>query len=952
MSEAEVTDKKTNKERIKEIVAGIEDGIQKLFQSEKYFDYLRTMTRFHSYSVNNTVLIHLQMPNASHVAGFNQWKNRFSRHVKKGAKGITIIAPTPFKKKVEEMKLDPDTNEPMYDENGKLIMEEKTIQIPMFKPVKVFDLSQTEGKPLPNLCADLAGDVRQYEAFMEALRRSSPVPIAFQPIEKSMDGYFSRDEQKIVVRTGMSQVQTVCATIHEIGHAMLHNREQAALTAAAGTDKEAPKPKDRNTEEVEAESLSYSVCAYYGIETGSNSFGYIASWSKDKTLPELRASLETITKTANTLITTIDKHFSEICKERGITLSEREEPSTPEQTPEASVVPEQQTSEAPTPAQSAEETPAPSPEDKGNDTPPSQEAPTEEPSAPLADTPEHFSRDYCDYLEQLYNDGKIDNPFSAMSKDELIQGVVTVLREGMFDGTRETLSEAIKHTHDPEASTLMVRMEKLRAQWEESLTFTVEDYPLSKDERDKSSVTMSPPNDPDHKKSKILFIGPTVTCQKLAQELRDGTMTVAQVEALRDQWYEAQARADEIANLPDQQVLYLLDDTQYLHIQTSDAGFDYSLYNAKTLRLLDGGQFSAESTLKHPAQNAMEASFREVCVLQGLEPARKAETPLDMLETIEEANAIPELLPDAEESRNLPDPAITPRMMERYGYTEGDMLPLSKDRALELAEKDLTLFMLYQDGRAEMVFDAEDIENHDGIFGIPSDEWEEVKGEIPPRDVEKRFLDNPKDALLIYQFNDAMPRNRHFESYDRLDGPPLREHYNAVYTADLTDARKINEKLEETFATFNMNRPGDFTGHSLSVGDIVAIKSGGAVSYHYCDSFGFRELPNFNKSQPENYLKNAELAMEDDANMIDGIINNGPKQPTVAELEAQVKAGQTISLMDLANATHAEERKKAPAKQEKTPGKRPSVLARLNEPLRQQTKKQKTAPAKSAERNR
>ena len=187
--ETDGTTKQSNKERIKEIVAGIEDGIQKLFQSEKYFDYLRTMSRFHSYSVNNTVLIHLQMPNASVVAGFNQWKNRFGRHVKKGEKGLTIIAPTPFKKKVEEMKLDPDTNEPMYDADGKLIMEERMIEIPMFKPVKVFDVSQTDGKPLPQLSADLVGDVRQYEAFMEALRRSSPVPIEMQNISPNMDGY-------------------------------------------------------------------------------------------------------------------------------------------------------------------------------------------------------------------------------------------------------------------------------------------------------------------------------------------------------------------------------------------------------------------------------------------------------------------------------------------------------------------------------------------------------------------------------------------------------------------------------------------------------------------------------------------------------------------------------------------------------------------------------------------
>ena len=238
MPDTETIEKKSNKERIKEIVAGIEDGIQKLFQSEQYFDYLRTMSRFHSYSVNNTILIHLQKPDASVVAGYSQWKNRFGRHVKKGEKGITVIAPTPFKKKVEEMKLDPDTHEPVYSDDGQLIMEEKVVEIPMFKPVKVFDVSQTDGKPLPQLSTDLAGDVQQYEAFMEALRRSSPVPIEFQSIDESMDGYFSRDEQKIVVRTGMSQVQTVCAAVHEIGHAKIQLFEDKRIRTAWDEEKE------------------------------------------------------------------------------------------------------------------------------------------------------------------------------------------------------------------------------------------------------------------------------------------------------------------------------------------------------------------------------------------------------------------------------------------------------------------------------------------------------------------------------------------------------------------------------------------------------------------------------------------------------------------------------------------------------------------------------------------
>ena len=181
------------------------------------------MSRFHNYSLNNTILIHLQKPDATVCAGFKQWQSKFGRHVKKGERGITIIAPTPFRKKIEEEKLDPDTQLPMRDPDGKIIMEEKTIEIPMFRPVKVFDVSQTEGKPLPQLAANLTGDVRQYEAFMEALRRTASVPISFKPLAPNLDGYFSPQDQSITLREGMSQVQTVSAAVHEIAHSVLHN---------------------------------------------------------------------------------------------------------------------------------------------------------------------------------------------------------------------------------------------------------------------------------------------------------------------------------------------------------------------------------------------------------------------------------------------------------------------------------------------------------------------------------------------------------------------------------------------------------------------------------------------------------------------------------------------------------------------------------------------------------
>lgn len=200
VTENQPTEKKSNKQRLKDITDSIENGIKELFNSDKYKQYLQTMSRFHRYSVNNQMLIYMQKPNATLVAGFNKWRDQFSRNVKKGEKGIKIIAPTPFKKKIEETKLDPDTKLPMLDDNGNEMKVEKEIQIPMFRVVSVFDVSQTAGKPLPQLASDLSGNVQNYDAFVEAIKRSASVPITFEPITDNMDGYFSTDDQKIVMK--------------------------------------------------------------------------------------------------------------------------------------------------------------------------------------------------------------------------------------------------------------------------------------------------------------------------------------------------------------------------------------------------------------------------------------------------------------------------------------------------------------------------------------------------------------------------------------------------------------------------------------------------------------------------------------------------------------------------------------------------------------------------------
>lgn len=299
---------------VKEITKKLEAGIRDIFDSGKYTDYLKTMSKFHRYSARNIMLIHMQKPDATRVAGYNAWKNNFKRQVKRGAKAIKILAPTPFIVKEEREVLDPQTKKPVIGEDGNPVREEIEIKAARFKAVNVFDFSQTFGEPLPELAETLTGNVERYELFMDALRAASPLPIQFDNLPEGNDGRCTFGEA-ITIRNGMSEIQTVCAVIHEITHAKLHDLETLRLADEKAT------PKDRRTEEVEAESVSYAVCQYYGIETGANSFGYLAEWSKTRELKELSTSLETIRKAAAELIDSIDEQYRDLAKERGIDLT-------------------------------------------------------------------------------------------------------------------------------------------------------------------------------------------------------------------------------------------------------------------------------------------------------------------------------------------------------------------------------------------------------------------------------------------------------------------------------------------------------------------------------------------------------------------------------------------------------------------------------------------------------
>ena len=332
-------------EKLKEITDRLEQGITELFDSERYKEYLRVMSKFHNYSFNNTLLIAMQKPDASLVAGFSAWKNNFERNVMKGQKGIKIIAPSPYKIKQEMQKIDPHTQKPIIGKDGKPVTEEKEIKIPAYKVVSVFDVSQTEGKELPDIAVDeLTGDVDRYKDFFAALEKTSPVPIAFENIGGGSHGYYHLEDKRIAINEGMSELQTLKTAIHEIAHAKLHD-----IDLNAPKDEQQPRV-DRRTREVEAESVAYTVCQHYGLDTSDYSFGYVAGWSSGRELSELKSSLETIRSAAAEIINSIDENLAELQKAQDKEQTAGQEQPTRE---EQAAAPEQPQPEAPEKADTA-----------------------------------------------------------------------------------------------------------------------------------------------------------------------------------------------------------------------------------------------------------------------------------------------------------------------------------------------------------------------------------------------------------------------------------------------------------------------------------------------------------------------------------------------------------------------------------------------------------------------
>ena len=748
---------KNNAERMKEITDRLEAGIQALFESEQYKAYLTAMSKFHNYSFNNTLLIAMQKPDASLVAGFGKWRDDFERHVKKGEKGIKILAPSPYKVKKQMEKIDPTTQKPVIGADGKIVTEEREIEIPVFRVVTVFDVSQTEGKEIPDIAvSELTGSVEQYQDFFAALEKASPVPIAFENIEGGAHGYYHLEEKRIAIDEGMSELQTLKTAIHEIAHAKLH-----AIDKDAPAIEQADRP-DRRTREVQAESVAYAVCQHYGLDTSDYSFGYVAGWSSGRELSELKASLETIRKVANELITDIDGHLAQLQQEREA-KQEAEQPQ------------EEQTTDQ-TEAPSLDLTAEPVVTVLWSESPHLKEGQT----MPLHEADALFAKLDAEYPAGMgYDKTKFRIDFTFRGQPDNYEG-----RQDFGDGDG-SLIQHIQSYHE------------YYAQDENWKSHVIAETGLEGWEQDKAERDM--------------LLGEFVPYMKLHCNLSH---------------MEQEARRPLLSGeelTPEQ--------TAYFH-----AVLDYV---QECRPLLNQGQY------------------------------------------------------------RLPEPP-------------------------KLSDFDQTLQDYKEQVQAEIAQEA-------AAAGMTVEEYAAAGYEAPEQ-----------DSFSIYQIKSGdETRDYRFEPFDRLQATGRsvdKANYDLVYTAPL-DGKTT---LEDIYRTFNIDHPADFKGHSLSVSDVVVLHQGGKDTAHYCDSFGFQQVPEFLR---ENPLRTAELSTEQNENMIDGVINN---TPSMGELEAKAKAGEQISLTDLADAAKAEAKKPKAQQSRKAQQKKPSIRAQLKAAQAEQAKK-KPAREKSQE---
>lgn len=1025
---------KSAKEKVAEITDKLENGIKELFSSEKFKSYLDTMSKFHNYSFNNTLLIAMQKPDATLVAGFNAWKNNFGRNVNKGEKGIQIFAPAPYKIKKEEIKRDPDTDLPILDKDGKPIVEEVERVIPNFKAVSVFDVSQTNGKELPTLGVDeLSGSVTDYEKFFEALKAVFPVPIKLAEINGSAKGFFNQEDKTITIKEGMSEAQTVKTAIHEIAHAMLHDKD---LKKA-----DLEKPKDRATEEVEAESIAYTVCQHFGVDTSDYSFSYVASWGSGKDLPELKSSLETIRSTASELITQISDKYLGLDKDK----SQEKTTDTPEQPKKSNIIGNVEYSSI---------------EDK------------------------QYFRLNSDTAQKVVEKLTEQNvPFSGR-----INGDKTILTIGKADvesykaimaeikGQAKDASEQEKAAEAPEkpkksniignveyksienkqyfkldTDTAQKVAEKLTEQnipfsgriTGENTTLTigkanVENYKAVVAEvtgNVKETPTVEQPKaEPAPKKEKGNIIGnteykdiPNKSYAKLSTEKalavaesldRQGvkfsgrtvddkaTLTISKEDlgeykkalaTVNKAIAKETVKANEQTFIPDTvykqsfdyanehgenkafheshkaNIACLWDMKATAEIYAAEGRMDKFVEDlsekygterplfvlARTVQAVDDSRFAPETQ-----QIASQFDFKDIGAVHSFSHQYVTDIKPSVIdEMVSKLSVMEHQLEKAPEMQvytgKMPDEKITIKERNAYGYDSNELLPLTAEKALEFFDNDtVAVYLLYPDGTEGQANERSDIENHNGIFGVETVEWEryqafekridDLAAQEPSR--EALLLNGKECAAGIYQLK-SNPENRDIRfmdsSYLEKKGiEPNRDNYTLVYSFPVLpeDLQNKSAFLEQVFEKFNTDHPKDFAGHSLSVSDVVVIQQNGELSAHYVDRAGFTELSNFGAVR-ENPLKAVEDTIEQNDNKFDGIINN---TPTMDELEERANRGEQVSISEMFDAAKAEHAaKKQP--EVKKPVKKADEKRSIRQYLKQSQDKKPEQPKEKAQ---
>ena len=787
-----MAESKTEKQKVQEITEKLEQGIKELFESEKYKTYLNTMSKFHNYSFNNTMLIAMQKPDATLVAGFKAWQKNFDRHVKKGEKGIRILAPAPYKIKEERDKIDPVTQELLLDKDGNPQKEEVEITIPAFRAVSVFDVAQTDGKPIPELAAkELLSDVEGYQDMIRAVEAISPVPIELEEIAGDSKGYYDREAKRIAVQENMSEGQTLKTMIHEVAHSKLHSKE---------VEQDEQMKKDRNTKEVEAESIAYTVCQHFGVDTSDYSFGYIAGWSSGRDTKELRASMDTIRRTASELITGIEEQLQELQRNREVSQEQTKESILLIQNTDLSEFSllDVYGMDRPELMQALSE--------MTDDDKLSIQAYLESRGAWTTEIGNQDSREYGEYhLDVRYN----------TDTDELID---MKERKAVYDKAMEPIN----------ADDVVVKFASIfESEWE-----VLKITNMLRDDVRKMLKDMASLDEKEWDGNYLSYM------EKQGAEI---TLLASSSKELN-------------GNMPD------FWDYEY--------DFDAGLTDAEELSVMQQAEHII-NRLEH-GQPAFSDDERNLIVnyaykLGNVEKTRELAEHIYAQEVDGNQDVALAMIDAQAEIDALPDSMISISEMQEYGYTWNEMFPLTQERAIELFDHDLPVYLLHTDGSETTVSDRKQIEKHDGMCGIEKGDWlnerklQMMQEEITESDSnrEAQLLYGNTDKYGIYQLNDDPKLDKfRFEGTESLKRMGITkdnfdavspENYKLVYMGELAElqGQTQSETLEAIYTKFNIDHPADYKAHSLSVSDIVVLHEDGENSAHFVASFGFTELSKF-----------------------------------------------------------------------------------------------------------